>query len=191
MEKMGSSLLKAWPYLLALMAGSLQIRSIDGAPLRPLEPAGVANVILFIATDCPISNGYAPEIQRICGVYAARGIGCTLVYEDPGVSSDAVRKHLDEYRYGRMAAAIDHDGSLAVRVRASITPEAVVVDRRGEVRYRGRIDNFYAALGRPRQAVTVHDLQDALSAIAGGHPVATPHTDAIGCYIVPSNLRRN
>ena len=188
---MGSSLLKAWPLLLALMAGSLQIRSIDGAALRPLEPAGAAGVILFIATDCPISNGYAPEIQRICGANAARGIGCTLIYEDPGVSADAVRRHLDEYRYRGIPAAIDHDGSLAARVGASVTPEAVVVDRQGEVRYRGRIDNLYAALGRPRQVVTVHDLQDALTAIAGGRPVAAPHTDAIGCYIVPSNLRRN
>ena len=32
--------------------------------------------------------------------------------------------------------------------KASITPQAVVVDRAGAIRYRGRIDNFYAALGR-------------------------------------------
>ena len=173
------------------VAGSFQIRTIDGAALRPLEPAGVANVILFIATDCPISNGYAPEIQRLCGAYASRGIGCTLIYEDPGVTAGAVRTHLDEYRYRGVPAAIDHDGALAARVRATITPEAVVVDRNGEVRYRGRIDNFYAALGRPRQVVTVHDLQDAVKAMADGQPVATPETEAIGCYIVPSNLRRN
>jgi hypothetical protein len=188
---MGSILLKAWPCLLTLIAGSFQIHGIDGAALRPLEPAGVANVILFIATDCPISNGYAPEIQRLCGAYASRGIGCTLIYEDPGVTAGAVRTHLDEYRYRGVPAAIDHDGALAARVRATITPEAVVVDRKGEVRYRGRIDNFYAALGRPRQAVTVHDLQDAVKAMVDGRPVATPETEAIGCYIVPSNLRRN
>ena len=87
-----------------------------------------------------------------------------------------------------MPAAIDRDGSLAARVRATITPQAVVVDRRGEVRYRGRIDNFYAALGRPRQVVTAHDLHDALTALAGGKPVAHPETDPIGCYIVPCEL---
>ena len=114
-----------------------------------------------------------------------------MIYEDPGVTAGAVRTHLDEYRYHGVPAAIDHDGALAARVRATITPEAVVVDRNGEVRYRGRIDNFYAALGRPRQVVTVHDLQDAVKAMADGQPVATPETEAIGCYIVPSNLRRN
>jgi DNA-binding transcriptional LysR family regulator len=184
------SLLKAWPCAIALLAGSVQIRGIDGAILHPLEPSGAANVLFFVATDCPVSNSYAPEIQRICGAFAARGIGCALIYEDPGVSAEDVRKHVDEYRYRGMPAAIDRDGSLAAEVRASITPQAVVVDRHGAIRYRGRIDNFYAGLGRPRQVVTAHDLQDALNAVVAGKPVATAETEAIGCYIVPSNLRR-
>jgi hypothetical protein len=175
---------------MALMAGSLQIRGVDGSVLRPLEPTGLANVLLFVATDCPISNGYAPEIQRICSGAAAKGISCALVYEDAGVTATTVRKHLDEYRYRQIPAAIDRDGRLAERVRAAVTPEAVVVGRRGEVLYRGRIDNLYAALGRPRQAVTAHDLQDALNAVAGGRQVPTAETEPLGCYIVPSDMRR-
>jgi hypothetical protein len=180
----------SWPYALALVAGSLQLRGVNGEMVRPLEPAGVANVLLFVATDCPVSNTYAPEIQRVCAAAAAKDIHCTLVYEDPGVTADRVRHHLDEFRYKGLPAVIDADGSLAARMRATITPEAIVVDRSGAVSYRGRIDNFYAALGRPRQVVTSHDLQDALDTLAAGRPV-TPHdAPAIGCYIVPANLRR-
>ena len=179
-----------WPCALALVAGSLQTRGVNGEPVRPLEPAGIANVLLFVATDCPVSNTYAPEIQRICAASARKGIACTLVYEDPGVTAEGVRRHLDEYRYAGVPAVIDADGSLAAKVRATITPEAVVVDRGGAVKYRGRIDNFYAALGRPRQVVTAHDLQDALDALAAGRPVAPRDAPAIGCYIVPANLRR-
>lgn len=182
--------LTLWPCALALVAGSLQLRGVNGEPVRPLEPGGSANVLLFVATDCPVSNTYAPEIQRICAAAAPRGIACTLVYEDPGVTPDAVRHHLDEFRYKGLPAVIDADGSLAARVRATITPEAVVVDRGGAVRYRGRIDNFYAALGRPRQVVTAHDLEDALDALTAGKPVTPRDAPAIGCYIVPANLRR-
>ena len=187
---MVTSTLSAWPWLAAVLAGSLQIHSIDGAPMRPLEPAGVANVLLFVATDCPVSNSYAPEIQRICDAYASSGIRCSLIYEEAGVTARAVRRHLDDYRYRGITAAIDADGTLASRVHASITPEAVVVDRRGAIRYRGRIDNFYAALGRPRQSVTAHDLRDALGAIAAGRPVTAPETEAVGCYIAPPDVRR-
>lgn len=182
--------LTPWLCLSALLAGSLQIRAIDGTVLRPLEPAGAASVLLFVATDCPVSNSYAPEIQRICGAYAAKGIGCTLIYEEADVTAGEVRKHLDDHRYRGISAVIDRDGSLAANVRASVTPQAVVVDRHGAVRYRGRIDNFYAALGRPRQAITAHDLRDALDAILSGRTVATPETEAVGCYIVPSDMRR-
>jgi hypothetical protein len=183
------ALLNLW--LLAVIAASVQITSTEGVVLRPLEPAGAANVLLFVATDCPIANGYAPEIQRICRTYAAKGVSCELIYEDVGVATATVRKHLAEYGYGAATAAIDVDGSIARRVNATVTPQAIVVDRLGVVKYRGRIDNQYAALGRPRQVVTTHDLQDALVAVLAGKPVGTPETTPLGCFIVPPEMRRN
>jgi thiol-disulfide isomerase/thioredoxin len=182
-------LLAACMCAFALLDGSVSIRAVDGKLLRPLEPSGLANVLFFVATDCPVSNGYAPEIQRVCTEYASKGVNCALVYEDVRVTADEVRKHLDEHRYHGIAAAIDADASLAARVGATVTPETVVVDHQGAVRYRGRIDNFYVAFGRSRQVVTVHDLRDALDALGAGRPVATPATEPIGCYIVPANQR--
>jgi hypothetical protein len=158
--------------------------------LHPLEPAGVANVLVFTATDCPISNGYAPELQRVCAAYAPRGVQCLLVYEDPGVAADAVRGHLRDFGYGTMPAAIDVDGAVAARIGATITPEVAVVDRGGAVRYRGRIDNQYVAIGRQRRTVTSHDLATALDAIVAGRAVAAPETQAVGCFIVPPEMRR-
>ena len=182
--------LTLWLCVLALSAGPPQIRAIDGTVLRPFEPSGIATVLLFVTTDCPNSNSYAPEIQRICSRYAAKGIACSLIYEESGLAEDAVRRHLQAYRYRGIPAAIDADGSLASRAGATITPEAVLVDRGGATRYRGRIDNFYSGLGRSRQVVTAHDLQDALNALVAGTPVPAPETEAIGCFIVPPELRR-
>jgi hypothetical protein len=51
------------------------------------------------------------------------------------------------------------------------------------VEYRGRIDDLYAALGRPRRQVTHPDLRDALDDLVAGKPVRTPRTEATGCYI--------
>jgi hypothetical protein len=141
-----------------------------------------------VATDCPVSNGYATEIQSVCSDYRARGVACAMIYEDVHVTAADVRRHADEYRYRNIPAAIDADASLAGRVHATVTPETVVIDRTGAVRYRGRIDNSYVALGRPR-TVTVHDLRDALAAVIAGKPVATPVTEPIGCFIVPANQR--
>jgi len=144
-----------------------------------------------VATDCPVSNAYAPEIQRVCAAYRSKGVGCALVYEDPHVTPADVRRHVGEHGYQNIPAAIDADASVAVRVQASVTPETVVIDRAGAVRYRGRIDNFYVAFGRSRQVVTVHDLRDALDAVLAGKPVAAPVTEPIGCFIVPASQRHH
>lgn len=174
---------------LALVGAPAEIRSITGGVLHPLEPAGLANVLLFVTSDCPVSNQYAPEIQRICAAYASNGVRCEMIYEDVKIAAADVRKHLDAHGIHGVDAAIDADGALAVRLGATITPEAFVVDRAGATRYHGRIDNFYAAFGRSRQVVTVHDLRGALDALVAGKPVTTPSTEAIGCYIVPPNQR--
>ena len=176
--------------LAAVLTASLQITSVRGERLRPLEPAGAANVLVFASTDCPVSNGYAPEIQRVCAAYASRGVACLLVYEDPDLRDEAARAHLSEYRYGAMTAAVDSDGSLAANVGATMTPEVAVIDRAGGVRYRGRIDNKYVAIGRARRTVTEHDLVNALDAVLAGRPVAVTEAPAVGCVIVPPEARR-
>ena len=150
--------------------------------------AGKTNVLFFISSDCPSSNSYAPEIQRLCSEYGMKGIACQLVYEDVGLDTASMRKHLNEYRYDGMTAVIDSNRKIANRAKATVTPEAVVIDSHGEIRYRGRIDNFYAALGKPRQQITAHDLRDTLDAVLAGKPVPNPETKALGCYIVPPDI---
>jgi hypothetical protein len=172
------------------------IRAVDGGQLRPFEPAGAANVIFFLTTDCPISNSYAPEIQRVCRDYAATGVSCSLMYEDvdtgeAGLLERNVRTHLRDYRYEGLAAAVDRARVIARHANASVTPEAVVVDRAGTIRYRGRIDNFYAGLGKPRQQITERDLRDALDAVLAGREVSKAETKALGSHIVdPAVLRK-
>jgi hypothetical protein len=163
---------------------AIRLLDTDGHELRPLAPAGPASVLFFITNDCPVANSYAPEIQRICGEYAAKGVSCTLVYSDLTLDTAAIRKHHTEYGYpGTVPAVRDADHKLASATGATITPEAVVVGKGGKVLYRGRIDNFYAAIGKPRRQATEHDLRQALDEVLAGKPVTHPQTPAIGCYI--------
>jgi hypothetical protein len=171
-----------------LAASAPGVKDLSGSLLNVFKPSGAANALFFISSDCPISNSYAPTIQKMCAGYESQGVRCTLLYEDIGADRGSVAKHLEEFGYRGIPAAIDADRKIANYVKATVTPEAVVIDRNGEIRYRGRIDNFYAALGKPRQQVTQHDLGDALNAVLMGKPVATPETKALGCYIVSPDI---
>ncbi len=158
--------------------------SIDGPKLALFQPQGAAELVFFVCTDCPISNGYAPEIQRICATYRTKDVSCTLVYEDVTVNAGEVRKHLAEYGYRNIRATIDRNRAIAKYAKATVTPQAVLVDKKGVIRYRGRINNLYTDLGKPRRQITEHDLSDALDALLAGRAIANLETKALGCYIV-------
>jgi len=139
-------------------------------------------VVLFTRSDCPISNRCAPEIRRLYDTYHPRGVEFYLVYVDPREQPEAIRQHLREYEYPCRALR-DPEHTLVAHCGATTTPEAVVFDRDRTITYRGRVDDLYADVGRPRDGPTTHDLADAIEATVLGRPVATPRTQAVGCPI--------
>ena len=184
-----------FPFLLLVMVASpgsdqVLLRDIDGRVLGDLlDSAHRASILFFVSHDCPISNQFAPEIQRICGTYAEDGFQCFLVYVDPDLTAGLIRQHLQEF--GHQAPAIlDSRHRLVEFSGATITPEVGVFSPQGEILYRGRINNFYERLGKPRRIVTEHDLRSALDQIRDGLPISPARTQAIGCFIPTELVKR-
>ena len=173
-----------------LFAASLTIPDINGIPRFPLKPEGKASVLFFITSDCPIANSYAPEIQRICSEYGPKQVSCNLVYVDPDLTVAEVKKHVKDFGYSNLPAILDSSQQLVKAAGATITPETAIIGPSGQVLYRGRIDNVYAALGKRRPEATERDLRKALDEILSNKPVSTPQTQAIGCYIPPVGVKR-
>ncbi len=141
-----------------------------------------AVVLLFIGHDCPVSNSYAPEIARLHKEFSARGVAFCAVYADADLEEKDARKHVKEYGIP-CPAILDPKMTLALRVGATVKPEAAVLSPRGELLYRGRIDDWYADYGKRRDQPTRRELRDALEAILAGKPVPVTRTKAIGCDI--------
>ena len=175
------------PVVTPFPAEEIPLRDIEGKIQGDLlNSEHRASVLFFITHDCPISNQFAPEIQRICGTYEEDGFQCFLVYVDPDLTAGLIRRHLQEF--GHQAPAIlDSRHRLVEFAGATVTPEVGVFSPRGEILYRGRINNLYERLGRPRRIVTEHDLRGALDQIRDDLPVSPARTQAIGCF-VPTQL---
>lgn len=165
-------------------ADDLALIDIDGVAHGTLaQPArGRWSTLIFVGTECPISNQYAPEIRRICAAYEPAGAQCALVYTDAHLEAPAVRAHLADFGL-QLPALIDRNRVLVARAGATATPQAAVFTPAGTLAYSGRIDNLYADLGRPRHSATERDLRNALDDLVAGRPVRTPRTFALGCYI--------
>jgi thiol-disulfide isomerase/thioredoxin len=147
----------------------------DVQPLQKIHSKAV--VFLFVQTDCPISNRYAPEINRLYKKYASGDVTFRLVYPDKDVSVRAIRRHLKIYGY-KIGVLLDPRHELVKATGVSVTPEAAVFiasDDGVKPVYRGRIDDLVVAFGKSRPAPSNHDLEEILD------------TAAIGCTISDLN----
>jgi peroxiredoxin len=153
-------------------------KTYTNADLRQYKAA----VFIFVATDCPNSNTYAPVLARLYQEFSPRGIAFFNVYSDPSETAASVRKHDEDFKTP-FAALLDPHQVLALETGARSTPEAVILGSGGQVLYRGRVDNRFVDFGKTRYQPTQNDLHDALDAILEGKPVAHPVTKALGCAI--------
>lgn len=141
-----------------------------------------ATVLIFVSIDCPISNRYAPEIQRLQARFAKEGVTFWLVQPDTEVPVAKTREYLKEFGYS-MELLRDSKRALVKLAGATVTPEAAVFAPGGKLVYRGRIDNRYVAFGKSRPVPTERDLEETLEALLAGKPIAKSSAPAIGCHI--------
>jgi len=160
----------------------IAVTDINGVQHRLVDKNVKATVLFLISNDCPISNSYAPEINRIVCVYTPRKIAVFVVYVDATVPLSEIRRHAREFGF-QVPILIDRELLLVHRVRATATPEAAVLAPDNNLVYLGRIDDLYYDYGKRRSAPTKHELRDALDAILSGKPLPISTTTPIGCFI--------
>lgn len=168
---------------LALAQTLSSAMDLSDRPVDPLrDPAVRFSVLVFVQTDCPLSNRYAPEVQRLQTKFSGQGVAFWLVYPDATETADAIHRHLSDYSY-RMDALRDPAHVLVRKSKARVTPEAAVFAPGGRLVYHGRIDDRYVEVGWARAAASSHDLEVALDAALAGRPLPQEGAPAIGCFI--------
>ena len=163
---------------------------LQGVAQDPLaEMRDVAVVLLFVRTDCPISNRYVPRLLALQRDFAAEGVAFVLVYPDPSESPDDIAAHHAEYGIDTATfhTLRDIEHRLVTTCGATMTPEAaayVPSDAGPRLIYRGRIDDQFVDYGKTRAEPTTHDLRQALMMVTTGPtPPAQRTTQAVGCPI--------
>ena len=171
-------------YPASVVSTSSQGLAIDlaGKPFDPFQAArGKVVVLIFLRTDCPISNRYAPTIQKISAERVDRA-AFFLVYPSRKETAEAIRKHGKDFGY-TLATIRDPQHILVKQSAAQITPEAAVFNTNGQLVYHGRIDNLYEDFGHTRKTATTHELTDAIEAAIAQKSLTANSTPAVGCYI--------
>jgi hypothetical protein len=138
-------------------------------------------VLLFLATECPISNRYMPEIRRIYEAYAGRGVKFRILLPEPGLGAAQAADWAQNYG-PELPWELDGAQREVKRAGATMTPEAAVFQA-GRLVYRGRIDDRYVSWGKAAAEPAQRDLCAALDGGLAGKKLALRTTKSWGCYI--------
>jgi hypothetical protein len=142
-------------------AGLDAVVTLDGHASNPFvrhdKDSARARVFLFVRTDCPITNRYAPELQRLFQEFSGRGAEFWLVYPDATTTAQGIQEQVSQYALPGTVLR-DPRHSLVKLARVTIAPEAAVFDEAGRLIYHGRIDDRWISPGKSKPSPQVHDL---------------------------------
>jgi peroxiredoxin/mono/diheme cytochrome c family protein len=141
-----------------------------------------ALVVVFLSFECPVSTSYSEPLADLAKTYAERGVAFLAVSALEEEDAATVARHAQEFKLPFPAYRDEHHAAVDA-FKAETTPEAFVLDHNFVLRYRGRIDNGYAARLKRNPTTTRHDLREALDELLAGKPVSEPVTNAVGCPV--------
>jgi peroxiredoxin len=174
------------------IVGDFALEDVTTRRLHRLsEHRGRVVVVVFIGTSCPVGGLYMPRLIAMASAYGARGVDFLAIDSNASESTDEIASYARESG-ASFPVLKDPENRVADQLLAERTCEALVVDRRGRLRYRGAIDDQYSP-GRQR-GEPLHDyLAGAIEAVLAGGDVSPGMTRVSGCPIertAPAIVRR-
>lgn len=136
-----------------------------------------AVVVMFIATQCPVSNDYNNRMAALYKDYTEKGIAFLAINSNKQESVEEISTHSQKHGF-QFTVLKDPDNVIADKFNAQVTPEIFVLNSNFEILYHGRIDD-----SQRESEIKSRDLRNALDEILAGKPVSKKETKAFGCTI--------
>jgi len=138
-------------------------------------------LFIFLSPECPLCQNYSHKLNDLNKQYGGH-VAMYGIIPGKAYSDDVIKKFRHEYDI-EFALLIDHDKKLTSYLRASVTPQAVLLNDKNDLVYAGAIDNWAVSPGKQRVQTTEYYLQDALREYLSGETVLVKRTKAVGCRI--------
>jgi thiol-disulfide isomerase/thioredoxin len=136
-----------------------------------------AIVLMFIATQCPVSNSYNERMNDLYKDYFDKQITFVGINANKGESVEEIKNHAKDKGF-KFPILKDWKNVVADKLGATVTPEIYVLNPDLEILYHGRIDNSSKI-----DKITSNDLRNALDEIVSSKTVVVSTTKAFGCTI--------
>jgi hypothetical protein len=153
---------------------------------QPVDVARVvanheATVLFWWATRCPCVARYEARMASLRAAFPAERVAMLAVASNADDTRATISETARERGFA-LPILIDHGGRLARRLDVRTTPTTVVLDRQGNVRFLGWIDNERLPGENDREAYA----HAAVAALLAGDNPTPARTPVHGCMITRS-----
>jgi thioredoxin-related protein len=138
-------------------------------------------LFVFLSPECPLSQNYTLVLNNLEKKFGKELKSYGII---PGraYSIQEVRQFAGDYKL-EIPVWIDLKKELSNYLQATVTPEVVLLNKKGELIYRGAIDDWVEKLGQKKVKARVHYLEDAIKAYLDNKSVRVKSTKPVGCLI--------
>ena len=135
-------------------------------------------VLVFMSVQCPVDKNYAERINELASIYKSKGFNFIALNSNAAESLEWIKTAA----MFSFPVLIDKGSVIADKFGAMVTPEVFVLGSKGEILYKGAIDD-----DRTGKSVTSKYLREALDSIIAGRTVSQISAAPFGCSIKRSN----
>lgn len=176
------------PLLAAAPAPAISLKDADGRTRTLAEFKGKVVVLEWVNEGCPyVKKHYQGNMQSTQAAAAASGaVWLTICSSAPGkqghVDGAGARKFIAEKSAKPTAFLFDPDGKVGKAYGAKTTPHMYVIDKSGQIVFRGGIDDKPTSNVADISGAT-NFVKAALADLKAGRPVKTAFAAPYGCAI--------
>tara|TARA_B100000029_G_scaffold317774_1_gene310195 strand:- start:7687 stop:8280 length:594 start_codon:yes stop_codon:yes gene_type:complete len=139
-------------------------------------------LVVFSCNTCPFVDAWEDRYIKVSNEYQEKGVGMVAINSNEGTrnSGDNLKDMKNRAKKAKydFFYTLDKGSKLASAFGATKTPHIFLFNKKGELVYRGAIDDNAKA-----NRVETNYLMDAIDAMIAGKKVGMTSTKAIGCTI--------
>ncbi len=168
------------------MAPDFKLSDYNGSVVQLSELKGKIVVLEWTNYDCPFVKAHYNEtthtMRDLAAKYADKDVVWLTINSTHYATPEAIEAWAQEHELNNQKVLIDKDGAVGKLYKAATTPHMFIVDKTGQLVYRGAIDN--APGGKtPDGEKYVNYVDLALAELTAGKTLTVKDTKPYGCSV--------
>ena len=139
------------------------------------------SLFIFLSPECPLCQNYTKTVNELQQKFKQQVNVYGIV---PGNAYSIKEVVAFEKTYlTSFKILIDKQQQLTRYLKAAVTPQAILLDSKGNLMYTGAVDDWVQAPGKKKIQATKHYVEDAIEQTLKQAPVKIQKMKAFGCKI--------